>query len=157
MTRPAGNQLVKLSLAETRFWVWALFLGFSVLLIAGTELPVWVISISVLFALLGAVGVVCVGPVYIGRDAIWGTTPLGCYGMRWDEVTHVEYNPTGLVFHGKGKRFVTLGTAMWSKSEREKILPVLNGLVEEKGIRCQHSNRAEWLTTKNARFKRPNA
>jgi hypothetical protein len=145
-------------LLSTRGWMWGLFVGFSTLIVLGwSELPLWVLLVSSFFALLGAVAVIGLGSIYVSSDAVWTQTLTGRYGMRWSEVTLVEFNSLGIVFHGDGKRLVIVGPELWSENERNIGIAFLNARLTESKIQVKRSARADFMLTKNARFKVPDA
>ena len=80
MTTEDTRPIVTVSLLETRLWMWTLFLGFSGISILGMvrpDMPAWTIPVSLIFALLGGAIVFCLGPIHVGRTAIWETALIG--------------------------------------------------------------------------------
>lgn len=147
-----GTHIVRL--LNIRAWMWFTFVFFTAMAVLSWRTGMyWVAALHSLFAVVGAVAVVGLGSYRIEADRVWMATPVGRYGMRWDEVQAIEFDGMGIVFHGDQKRFVMLGPGMWSEQERRSTLPLLDEIIKRRNIPYRSSHRAGFTFTKNARMK----
>lgn len=153
-TATDGNATQVLRLRSIRGWMWFTSIFFTIMAVfSWMEDMCWVALFHSLFATIGAVAVVGLWSYRFNAEMVWMATPMGRYGIRWDEVQAVDFDGYGIVFHGNQKRFVMLGPGMWSEKERQSILPVLNEIISRRGIPCRSSHRAGFTFTKNAKIR----
>lgn len=153
MTLPGQACFVKVRFREPRLWALTLLLVFSAEFFLLSGEPLWATVIALLFAMLGAVCLACLGTLHIDTDGVRERTLFGTFGIRWTEVTRIEYNSAGIVFYGGNKRYGILGMELWSSSERQEALPLLNALMVEYQVPLACTARAAWLRSKNARYR----
>lgn len=107
-----------------------------------------------IFALPGTYLILCSGTVEMDTEYIILRTPLGRYGMRWDEIQDVETDPLryGLVFTGLNKSLSIPAPGNWSGNNCNLMFRLFNAMLDQKGLTIKETRKALWKYSKNSKI-----
>ena len=140
----------------TVHWIWKytyIFALEALLLLAWQELTSRQIGLAALFATL-SLGVVLAmihsrSFAEVDRDAVVVyTAPFGKYMIRWDEISQVETDGVGYVFHGADKA-LSLSTLLGSNVE--PICDKIERQIKLRGIAVRRVHLAPMLLARNTK------
>lgn len=105
----------------------------TIFLVAGA--PLW---FSIMFFVVAALWLVSMamqyGSVFMNRDHIvtkrWGRTSA----LAWDDVEHIEYMDTNIVFVAGEKRLIAPGRVYWAESYKTKISAIYTRQMKQREI-----------------------
>lgn len=127
------------------------FILFSVMSIgSGAE---EVLPIFILFIALGIYMLLAIGRLDVDKQLITYRTPLACYQIRWDELSHIEIDKghQWIVFCGSGKRLAVLGPTYWA-GDTVQMLELMATQVETYQIEGRRTPQSLFRWSKNTKI-----
>ncbi len=103
------------------------------------------------FILLSVPILLLTGPIAASPQTLSLASPLGRFEMPWNEVEHIEYGQSSIVFFSGERRMSIPTPNWWAGPDRQTLLAAIDALVRGRQIEMKQTFRADFLFPKHTK------